>query len=58
MAQELSAGWILAAWGIGGLLAIALLYLHSVGELLVNVAGVLAFFSALVGYTLSARRTS
>jgi APA family basic amino acid/polyamine antiporter len=33
---------------IQGVLAIALLYLHTVGELLSNVAGVLIFFSALV----------
>jgi APA family basic amino acid/polyamine antiporter len=33
---------------IQGVLAIVLLYLHTVGELLSNVAGVLIFFSALV----------
>ncbi|MBT8468276.1 MAG: APC family permease [Deltaproteobacteria bacterium] len=37
-----------AAVVLQGTLAIALLYLHSVGELLSNVAGVLVFFSALV----------
>lgn len=37
-----------AAVALQGALAIALLYLHSVGELLSNVAGVLVFFSALV----------
>ena len=33
---------------VQGMLAIALLYLHTVGELLTNVAGVLVLFSALV----------
>lgn len=33
---------------VQGLLAISLLYLHTLGELLQNVAGVLVFFSALV----------
>jgi len=37
-----------ASIAIQGALAIVLLYLHSVGELLSNVAGVLIFFSALV----------
>jgi APA family basic amino acid/polyamine antiporter len=46
-----------AAVVLQGALAIALLYLHSVGELLRNVAGVLVFFSALVAVGLfSARR--
>ncbi|MGB8331509.1 MAG: amino acid permease [Polyangiales bacterium] len=37
-----------AAITIQGLLAIALLHLHSVGELLSNAAGILVFFSGLV----------
>jgi APA family basic amino acid/polyamine antiporter len=42
-----------------GGLAVALLYMHTVGELLVNVAGVLVFFSALVALGLfRARRGS
>jgi len=46
-----------AAVILQGALAIALLYLHSVGELLINVAGVLVFFSALVAVGLfSAQR--
>lgn len=47
-----------AAVFLQGALAVALLHLHSVGELLTNVAGVLVFFSALVavGLLFAARR--
>jgi APA family basic amino acid/polyamine antiporter len=37
-----------AAVVLQGTLAIALLYLHTIGELLTNVAGILVLFSALV----------
>ena len=48
-----------AAVFLQGGLAVALLYLHTVGELLVNVAGVLVLFSALVALGLfRARRRS
>jgi len=48
-----------AAVVLQGALAIALLYMHSVGELLGNVAGILVFFSALVAvglFTVRRRR--
>lgn len=45
-----------AAIVLQGALAIALLYMHSVGELLSNVAGILVFFSALVAVGLFAVR--
>ena len=47
-----------AAVFLQGVLAIALLYMHSVSELLSNVAGILVFFSALVavGLFLAKRR--
>ena len=48
-----------AAVVLQGALAIALLYMHSVGELLSNVAGILVFFSALVAvglFTVRRRR--
>ncbi len=47
-----------AAVFLQGVLAIALLYLHSISELLSNVAGILVFFSALVAVGLFvAKRT-
>jgi APA family basic amino acid/polyamine antiporter len=45
-----------AAVVLQGALAIALLYLHSLGELLSNVAGILVFFSALVAVGLFTAR--
>ena len=45
-----------AAVALQGAIAISLLYMHSVGELLSNVAGILVFFSALVAVGLFAAR--